>query len=118
LRTEDSLANSLSELGQYEEAEKLERDTVERLRRTVPAHDPALSNALYDLGCIYALQGRREEALAYLHQAVENGLSVHSVSHIAEDEDLKSLRGDPRFEALAAEAVKRAAAQQAQPKSK
>lgn len=118
LRTEDSLANSLSELGQYEEAEKLERDTVERLRRTVPDHDPAFSNALYDLGCIYALQGRREEALAYLRQAVENGLSVHSVSHIAEDEDLKSLRGDPRFEALAAEAVKRAAPQQAQPASK
>jgi hypothetical protein len=32
---------------------------------------------------------------------------------VAQDEDLKSLRGDPRFEALADEAHKQAAAQQA-----
>jgi hypothetical protein len=35
--------------------------------------------------------------------------------HVAEDEDLKSLQGDPRFAALAAEAHKQALALQTKP---
>jgi eukaryotic-like serine/threonine-protein kinase len=112
LRTADNLANSLAELGQYAEAEKLEKDTLERLHRTVGDHDPFTANATYDLACIYALQGRREEALAYLRQAIEDGLDVHGGLHIAQDEDLKSLRGDPRFEALANQAHEKAVADQ------
>jgi non-specific serine/threonine protein kinase/serine/threonine-protein kinase len=110
LRTADNLANSLSELKQYDEAEKLEKDNLERLRRTLGEHSPSVSSVTYNLACIYALQGNREEALFYLRQAMDLGLSVHSGLHIYDDEDLKSLRGDPRFEALAKKAHERAVA--------
>jgi serine/threonine protein kinase len=104
--TAGNLANALSELGQLREAEDLQRDTLERSRRLygVPNWNTAL--AAYNLGCIYALEGRSEEALSFLEQAVRSGLAARTASQIAEDEDLKSLRKNPRFEALAAEGKK------------
>jgi hypothetical protein len=62
------------------------------------------SNAVYNLACMYALQGRREEALSFLEQSIQYGLLVRIGLKISEDEDSKSLHGNPRFEALAAEA--------------
>jgi serine/threonine protein kinase len=112
LRTMDNLANALSELGQYDEAERLEKENIDQLKRLYGARDASTSNAAYNLACIYARQGRREEALSYLRESIDIGLSVHNGLHVAEDEDLKSLHGDPRFEALAAEAHKQALAQQ------
>jgi hypothetical protein len=66
--------------------------------------------AAYNLACMYALQGRREEALSSLEQSIQYGLLVRIGLKISEDEDLKSLHGNPRFEALAAEAKKASAA--------
>jgi uncharacterized NAD-dependent epimerase/dehydratase family protein len=83
------------------------------LKRLYGAHDPSTSSAAYNLACIYARQGHHEEALSNLRESIEIGLSVHNGLHVADDEDLKSLHGDPRFEALAAEAHKQALAQQA-----
>jgi serine/threonine protein kinase len=113
LRTMDNLANSLSELGQFPEAERLEKENLDHLQRLYGLHDPSIASSAYNLACIYAREGRREEALSSLRQAVDVGLQVHMGLVVAQDEDLKSLRGDPRFEALAAEAHKQAAAQQA-----
>jgi non-specific serine/threonine protein kinase/serine/threonine-protein kinase len=47
-----------------------------------------------------ALSGRREDALALLEEAVRHGF--RDARRIASDDDLKSLRGDPRFEAVLA----------------
>jgi eukaryotic-like serine/threonine-protein kinase len=113
LRTMDNLANTLSELGQFAEAEQLEKENLERLQRLYGTHDLSTASSAYNLACIYAREGRREEALASLRQSVNIGLQVHMGLVVAQDEDLKSLRGDPRFDALAAEAHKQAAAQQA-----
>jgi|HubBroStandDraft_6_1064221.scaffolds.fasta_scaffold00083_8 serine/threonine protein kinase len=113
LRTMDNLANSLSELGQYDEAEQLEKENIDQLKRLYGGHDPSISSAAYNLACIYARQRRREEALVYLRESVDIGLSVSNGLHIPEDEDLKFLHGDPRFETLAAEAHKQALTQQA-----
>jgi serine/threonine protein kinase len=108
LLTTGNLANALAELGQFAEAEDLQIDTLERLRRLDGVHHPNTSNAAYNLACMYALQGRREEALSFLEQSIQYGLLVRIGLKVSEDEDLKSLHGNPRFEALAAEAKKQA----------
>jgi serine/threonine protein kinase len=108
LLTAGNLANALAQLGQFAEAEDLQKDTLERERRLYGPHDPNTSNTAYNLACTYALQGRREEALSYLEQSIQSGLIVREGLHVSDDEDLKSLRGDPRFEALAAEAKSQA----------
>lgn len=51
--------------------------------------------AHYNLACIRALQGRKEEALAELEQAMAAGFT--DVSWARRDGDLASLRDDPRF---------------------
>jgi tetratricopeptide (TPR) repeat protein len=104
LRTTGNYANALAQLGQFAEAEDLQKDNLERLRRLYGAHDANTSDAAYNLACMYALQGRREEALASLEQSIQYGLLIREGLHVSDDEDLKSLHGDPRFEALAAEA--------------
>ena len=106
--TAGNLASALSELGQFSEAEDLEKDSLERARRLWGDRNPTTTMNAYNLACIYALQGRSSEALSYLQQSIRNGLLVHVGLHVAEDEDLKSLRGNARFEALAAEAHSRA----------
>ena len=66
-----------------------------------------LANTWYDLGCVAALAGRSGDAFADLQQAVDHGYS--DGDHMKSDDDLKSLRGDPRFEALVAQAREHAA---------
>jgi rhodanese-related sulfurtransferase len=67
-------------------------------RAGMPAEERA--TATYNLACIYALAGRREEALARLGEAlrVRPELAVHARA----DDDLGSLHGDPTFEELTA----------------
>jgi eukaryotic-like serine/threonine-protein kinase len=112
LLTTGNFANALAELSQFAEAEDLQKDTLERVRRLYGVHDPNTSTASYNLACMYALQGRPEEALSYLEQSIQYGLIVRTGLHISEDEDLKSLHGNPRFEDLAAEAHRQALHQQ------
>jgi hypothetical protein len=59
-----------------------------------------------------ALQGRPNEAFSMLREAIDNGLDVRTGLSIERDSDLKSLHGDPRFDALVAHAKERAAAAQ------
>jgi len=54
--------------------------------------------AHYNLACAYALLGFKEEALQHLEKAVENGYD--DPDHMSADEDLKSLRDEPRFKRL------------------
>ena len=53
--------------------------------------------AAYNLACGYAKLGRKEDALRSLEMAVNEG----GGTGMATDEDLQSLRGEPRFQALA-----------------
>lgn len=81
--------------GEYEQAEKLLRQAIER----VP-HD---ANSHYNLACVLARQGRNDEAFAALEKSVE--LGFRNAKHMEADEDLKSLREDDRFK----ETIKKAA---------
>jgi eukaryotic-like serine/threonine-protein kinase len=100
------LAATLASDGKFDEARKLYGTRVQVLSRDPLQNDVA--GGWYDFGCGAALAGRREEALDLLRQAIEHGYA--DAEHMKIDDDLKSLNGDPRFDALVADARKRAVA--------
>jgi hypothetical protein len=71
------------------------------------------ANVAYDLAGLYALEGKKSEAITVLIDAVEHGLSAKNDLDMAKELDLKYLQGDPRFETVLANARRRAAAAQA-----
>jgi eukaryotic-like serine/threonine-protein kinase len=99
-------ATALSHLGRFADAEKLYRDAIQKAEG---ANQPRiLTDAWYNFASGAAVAGRRDEALKYLGQAVDQGYA--DPGWIAVDNDLKSLHGDPRFDALIAKAKTRQAA--------
>jgi tetratricopeptide (TPR) repeat protein len=60
--------------------------------------NPAVSDAYYNIACVYAQAGDSEQALRYLHIALLNGYV--SLQTLATDPELKSLEGIERFEKL------------------
>ena len=59
----------------------------------------------YNAACSSALAGRKDAAFAQLRQAI--GAGYTRVDAIRADADLASLHGDPRFDALLADAARR-----------
>jgi serine/threonine protein kinase len=104
------LAGTLMKGGQYAEAEKLLRPTRDIQRRVLGPDHPSTADSTYLLACIAARKGQLDESLSYLREAVDHGLSPGMALGMEKDPDLKSLHGDPRFEALVAHAKERAAA--------
>ena len=104
LRSMNDLANVLNHEGRYVEAEKLGRQALDLRRRVLGPDHPETANSTYTLACIMARQNRRNEALSLLREAVEHGLPTYAILGMDQDPDLKSLHGDPRFEALVAKA--------------
>jgi len=58
-------------------------------------------------------EGKHDEALKLLREAVDHGLSRANSLGIGNDPDFESLHGNPGFEALVKYAKERAAAQEA-----
>jgi eukaryotic-like serine/threonine-protein kinase len=110
LMTMSVLASVLAKQRQYDEAEKLESKTLEIHRRTLGPEHPNTALDKDSLACIFALAGRRDEAISLMREAVDHGLPPYADLWIEQDPDLKSLHGDPRFDALVAHAKGRAAA--------
>jgi len=52
----------------------------------------------YDLACYLSLMGEREDALKALERALHLDAGLKELAK--KDDDLKSLRNDPRFEKL------------------
>lgn len=107
-----SLADTLSDEGHYAEAEKLAEETLEISRRINGLDNPATATFTYNVACLAALQGHRERAISLLRESVAHGLPGHELMGIAEDPDLGSLHGDPRFKQIVADARQRGAALQ------
>jgi Flp pilus assembly protein TadD len=84
------LAHAYTRIGRIHDG--LELDL--RLTRMMP-DDPT---ACYNLGCSYAMLGRVDDALSTLERAIE--LGYRDVDLMREDEDLQSLRSEPRFQRL------------------
>ena len=72
---------------------------LEWARRAV-AEDPTDTGTLYNVACLYSMDGKREEAMTYLEKAVANGFAQKA--WIENDDDLNPLRDMPRFKALLA----------------
>jgi eukaryotic-like serine/threonine-protein kinase len=108
----NDLANVLSDEHQYEEAQKLNREALEIRQRVFGPDHPITASSVYNLACLAALLGRRDEALTLLSQAVDQGLGPDLDLGMAKDTDLKSLHGDPRFDALVRHALERGTAAQ------
>jgi eukaryotic-like serine/threonine-protein kinase len=112
LATISHLAGNLEKEGRYAEAERLQRESLDTERRVLGPNNPETAESVYNLGALAAVQGRRDQALSLLREAVEHGLFPADDLDIEKDTDLKSLRGDPRFAAIVADAKGRAAAAQ------
>jgi eukaryotic-like serine/threonine-protein kinase len=93
-------ALDLSHEGRFGEAEKLFREAIQTAEETKQPGAPG--NAWYNFACGAALVGRRDDALSHLDKAIEHGYT--DAGKIEAEEDLKSLHGDSRFEALVARA--------------
>jgi hypothetical protein len=109
---QQSLAITLLSENRLAEAERLLRKTLDSQRRVLRPDDPHTADSMYGLGCLAALQGRKDEALSLLREAVDHGLPVPGDLAIEKEDSLKSLHGDPRFVALVASAKPHAAATQ------
>jgi tetratricopeptide (TPR) repeat protein len=83
----DALARQLYNSGRYREASRA------FVRAAVRADNPA--TALYNAACSRALQGHTEAALELLQRAVEEGFT--DTGHLDADDDLDSIRDQPRF---------------------
>jgi len=86
------LGHVLTRLGRHEEGLEVDRQLV----RIAP-HDATVH---YNLACSLALCGRPDAALDALEEAVAKGYD--DAPHMQSDPDLASLRGDARFQELAA----------------
>lgn len=62
--------------------------------------DPEDAGVCYNVACLYALEGRIEDALRCLEDAFRHGFGDRA--WIEHDPDLERLRGEPRFQALLA----------------
>jgi len=95
----------------YPEAEKVARQIKARQARVRGPERPYTAFATYLLASTVAMQGRKSEALSLLKEAVDHGLDAKTHLAMANDDDLKSLHGDPRFKAL----IRRAKEQASRP---
>jgi hypothetical protein len=105
-----ALASIYKDQKRYADAERLGREALELRRRLLGPTHPDTANAKYDLACTLALAGKKSEALELLRDSMEHGLNPESAKLIDRDSDFAPLHGDPRFERLAAEGKRLAAA--------
>jgi serine/threonine protein kinase/tetratricopeptide (TPR) repeat protein len=79
-----------SNLGQTEKALEWANRSLE-----IDREDPQL---LYNVACVYAIEGMKEDALQCLERAIDKGYG--HLEWMEHDSDLNSLRNDKRFKAL------------------
>lgn len=105
MATRVSLATMLSDTGRLDEAERLWRDTLNRMQRTLGTDHPATADCLVGLAAIEVHRGRRDAALGLLVQAVRaNGLWGPK---LATEPEFAALKGNPEFERLVASASRK-----------
>lgn len=91
------IAAYLNENGNQAGAQRLWEDAAAEMR-AISAPPLALGAALYNLACARVAQGRLDEALALLEEAMPTREDMKEVA--AGDQELAPLRSDPRFKAL------------------
>ena len=112
LGTAGILASTLLQEGRTADSERLQRETLEIRRRVLGPEHPDTAESVYNLAIVKEREGKRAEALQLLSEAIDHGLSPPDALGMEKDPELKSLHGDPGFDALVAHA-KQVAAQKA-----
>ncbi|HWJ36785.1 MAG TPA: serine/threonine-protein kinase [Steroidobacteraceae bacterium] len=97
------LAESMSRLGRYAQAQALYLSTIDHIER-LPKADVRL--AWYNFACMAAVSGHSNDALDYLERAVQHGFA--DPEGLKTNEDLRALRNEPRFSQIVVGAQKRA----------
>jgi serine/threonine protein kinase len=110
-----NLSTILDKQGHRVDSEKMLREAIEGAKRALGPNDPNTPMFIYGLAGLLAREGRKDEALAALREALDHGLDAATIQGMDKDAELKSLRSDPRFAALVADATQKAAGA---PKSK
>ena len=105
-----NLATSLLEQKRYPEAEKLLTNAIEIQKRVLSSNHPDTAESVYELAVLKQHEGKSGEALTLLREAITHGLPSDDTVRMETDPEFKELHGDSRFDALIAEAQKRAAA--------
>ena len=104
LATMTALGELLKQQKRYPEAQTLYQQTLDGLRRSVGLNHPSMAGTAYDLGAVFALDGKRDAAFQNLTFAAEHALSDELRQGIEKDADLTGLHGDARFASLVAAA--------------
>ncbi|MGD1082676.1 MAG: serine/threonine-protein kinase [Candidatus Sulfotelmatobacter sp.] len=112
LTSMNNLADTLVRMREYPEAEQLVKQAFDIQRRVLGPDSPDTALTTYNLACIASYRSEIDEAFSLLTYAVDHGLPPFADLFIVKDNDLKSLRGDPRFAPLVTHAEERAAAAQ------
>jgi serine/threonine protein kinase len=94
----------------YGDAKRLFEEILDKMNK---ASSENVSIAWYNFACVAAAARDRDEAIQHLREAVKHGYK--DIDHIRNDDDLKFLRGYPRFEAFLSEAKKTTDAASRQP---
>ena len=71
-------------------------EALEAYRQAVAA-DPDFGDAYYNMACVYAVTGKKDLAFKFLELAAKD--RFHDIATLDDDDDLKSLRDDPRYAA-------------------
>jgi len=108
LNSMEVLGQVLTAQGLYAEADKILREAYDTRLRVLGKDHHDTAGSAYDLGALYAAEGKKAEALAMLTSAVDHGLLPKKDLDMGTDPELKSLKGDPAFEALLADARRHA----------
>jgi tetratricopeptide (TPR) repeat protein len=104
LQSMSNLANDYAHEDKYVQALALEVQTLNIQKRVLGPEHELTAATVYNLGCLTALRGDKDRAIALLSQSVDHGLPPYVDLAMDEDTDLTSLHGDPRFAALVAHA--------------
>ncbi len=112
LQARTGLSNTLTRERHYDQAEKLQGETLRIQERLFGPDNPRTVRSVYNMACLEAQMGKREEAFKFLNESVEHGMTPRRAQHMESDPDLKFLHSDPRFAALVARAKDTAATTQ------
>lgn len=103
LNSMSNQADNFYFLGRYAEAQTLWRQTLDIQLRVLGPDHPETARSMYNLGCLAARDGKRDEAFSYLTRAIDR-LSPRMFTNVPDDPAFNPLHRDARFAVLVAQA--------------
>lgn len=104
-RSLTELGNSARNLGDYETAERLQRQAVEQLERNLGLRNETTIYALNGLGTVLRYRGNRKESAQVRRRALEASKAVFGLNHPMTANSMSNLATDMAFDGNYAEAV-------------